>query len=325
MKFRFLLISMCLLITAQAQLTIHHCEDFMAGTTLRFQQCDPSVLAGNSGASVTWDFSALAPMPDTTTEWIVAPAATAYAAQFPTANLVEKYSDGTFVYARTNTDSSFLVGYLDTVNGYTIRYPDPVLYALRPISYGNIITRAFSNIFRSSSFNFNGNGSCTITADAYGTLILPNGSFPNTLRLTITQTQSDTVIPGGTVTFTTTVSHIWFDDSHTSALLKIDSTQTAVGSSKTVQYLLSETTAVPQIISIDLFCFYPNPANDVVNITAPVGSVLSITNTIGQQVISVHTTPNKTALSLSGLPDGLYFMSCRTEHGVQSRSLVINH
>jgi len=324
MKFRLFLIALCAVSSANAQLTIHHCEDFSIGTTLRFQQCDPAALAGPAGAALTWDFTGLTPLADTTTEWMVSPSATTAGSLFPTANLVEKYSNGTFVYVHTNADSSFLVGYLDTVNSINISYSKPNLFALRPISYGTSTLGTYLTDVTFSSFHLHGSGIDTLAADAYGTLKLPNGTYPNTLRLKITQTENDTELTSRTVSVTTMVTYVWFDDSHTSALLKIDSTNSPGGIQKTVQYLIDETTAVPSTSLASTFSCYPNPASDQLWVNAPRPGTLCITNTLGQIVLNKQVLGNQ-SLSLALIPPGIYYLNYRSGTIVRTQTLVIRH
>lgn len=203
-----------------AQPTVTNAEDFTIGTVLTFQKCEPKgINEGKSGANQTWDFSKLVSLPETTTEWMVLPSSTTHGHLFPTANQVEKYSDGSFVYVNKTENENYIVGYVDTTSIYPpTDYPDPMLFAKRPIKYGMVITDEF--VMKGSAAK----GTVTIEADAYGTLILPNGTHDNVLRVKITE-----VHPW----FTFSV-YVWFDGIHTSALLKIDN-------QPNVEYLLSET------------------------------------------------------------------------------------
>jgi len=94
-----------------AQPTITNAENFSIGTVLTFQQCNSTgVNPGNSGASQTWNFSTLTSLGTTSIETMVTPASTTHGNLFPTSNLVEQYSNGTFVYVNATVDSSYLVG-----------------------------------------------------------------------------------------------------------------------------------------------------------------------------------------------------------------------
>ena len=173
---------------------------------------------------------------------MVLPSSTTNGNLFPSANLVEKYSDGSFVYVNKTLNENYLVGYIDTTTSNpAINYPNPMLFAKRPLNYGTIIKDTFT-ISGSSAL-----GIVTIDPDAYGTLILPNGTYTNTLRVKISQVHQ----------WFTSIVYVWFDGIHTSALVKVDN-------QPSVEYLLSETTDVSESKEQTAFNFYPNPAsNDV--------------------------------------------------------------
>src|SRR5580658_7082388 len=92
--------ALCFPLLSSAQLEIKNAEDFQIGTVLKFQHCDTTgVQPGTGGENQTWDFSKLKQKPDTLTEWMVLPSETPYKDKFPKANQVEKYSDGSYVFA----------------------------------------------------------------------------------------------------------------------------------------------------------------------------------------------------------------------------------
>lgn len=227
MKKRFTLLMLAIIPSIiWAQPIITNAEDFTIGTVLKFQKCNPtSVSAGSAGANQTWDFSTLTALPDTTTEWMLSPSSTTNGSLFPTANQVEKYSDGRFVYVNKTATENYLVGFIDTTSIYpATRYPNPMIFATRPLNYGTIVTDTFTMAGSSAI------GIITINPDAYGTLILPNGTHNNVLRIKITEVHP----------WFNFVVYVWFNGINTSALLKIDN-------QPNVEYLLSETTGIGEI------------------------------------------------------------------------------
>lgn len=172
----------------QAQPVISNAEDFSIGTVLKFQQCEPGgVLPGNAGADQIWDFSDLSSLPDTTIETMVSPGSTPSGNDFPEANLTESYSDGRYVYVDKQTNGNYLVGFADPAAGLTIHYPNAMQFAVRPITFETNITDEFTISYSVNSLNFVGAGTVNILADGYGTLILPNATYENVLRLKVEQ------------------------------------------------------------------------------------------------------------------------------------------
>ena len=238
-KYKFIMA--ILPIGLMAQPIIKNAENFSVGTVLKFMNCKAeNVEPGKSGAKQTWDFSKLETLKDTLTEWMVDPAKTPQGDIFPNSNLAEKYSDGRYVYLENKEKQSFLNGFVEERKKIFIKYPDPVLIAQRPFIFGKTITDKYSEEFTVNNLDFVGSGTATLSADAYGTLILPNGKYNNVLRVKIIQSQKDTLTQYNNISTTVSSSYIWFDETHTSALLKIDATDSGTYKSKSVEYLISE-------------------------------------------------------------------------------------
>ena len=222
---------------------INKAEDFTIGKVLIFQEAtDDIVNITAKDNSYTWDFSKIKVLSSkTNTQSIVSPETTPYHDLFPNANLVEKNSDGSYVYVLKNENENHLVGFVSTKgNEITIKYEDPMLFIKRPIQYGDSISDEFSTEYSVRGMDFKGKGIVTIKADGYGKLLLPNKKYDNVLRIVIKQVQYDTLLQYSTVTKTETIIYLWFDNKHTAALLKITETKSDFYRNKTVEFLLSE-------------------------------------------------------------------------------------
>lgn len=84
------------------------------------------------------------------------------------------------------------------------------------------------------------------------------------------------------------------------------------------------TAAVEENETIDL-SIYPNPAKDQLNLFSMRGlNSVKIYNTLGQQVSSEILNGIETyTLDLSGFPKGLYVVSVTTNHGMMSKTIVV--
>jgi len=317
-----LLLSLCALsYESIAQLTVNTCENFSIGTVLKFRNCQTSgVYHGDTGANQTWDFSNLSTI-DTVTEWVLSPSATPHGSMYPTATFVEKHSDGTYVYAHATADSGYLVGFEDSVNQFVIQYSNSMLFAVRPISYGDTATDSFVMNYSSSSLNFPGKGQSSIIADGYGTLILPNASYSNVLRLKIMQVEADTSTPPY---ITTIITYGWWDNIHNSALLKIDSTNSPTYISQDVLYMISEAvpTGVKQV-SIEENLLYPNPVRDMAYFETKDKGAITITNQIGQLAGSFLVEKDVTEIPTNNITAGLYYIAFQTEKYRQVLKLLV--
>ena len=322
-KYYFLAIAILFPALVFSQVTITHAEDFTIGTKLFFRVHTDIKTGIVAGPNQTWDYSKDNLWDDSMTEWMVLPSATTHGKDFPNSNMVEKYSNGSFVYMNKTSSDNNLLAYVDTTQSLFIKYPNPVLFCRRPFSYGDKVTDTFTTNASGSGFAYKGRGICTIEADAYGTLKLPNGTFPNVLHIKISQTENDT-LSGGSNFPSVSVSHVWFDSSHTSALLKIDSNSSG---KVTLSYLVSETTSGiegnSRMVNISLKA---NINNDNLmlfgNLQSGKTYKLSVCNSLGQNVYSTTYIAEEGIIHSFKLPlnlgQGIYIatMQSDTESGI---------
>ena len=286
-----------------AQPVITNAEDFDIGTVLKFQKCDPSgVSSGSAGVNQIWDYSTLTSLADTSTEWMLDPSLTTHGNLFPSANLVVKVSNGQFTYVNKTIDENNIVGYIDTTSSFPATlYPNPMLIAKRPLTYTTVITDTFM-LSGSSAL-----GIVTLDPDAYGTLILPNGTYSNVLRVKISQ-----VHPW----FTYNV-YVWFDGISKSALLKIDN-------QPNVEYLLSETViGITEIKKQKTFNFYPNPTRNQLIFESEGKGELVVTNNEGQAVNRISIKDQQTIISTANLISGVYQLTFTTGKNITTSKLII--
>ena len=287
----------------RSQPVITNAEDFDIGTVLTFQKCNTTgVSAGNSGANQTWDFSMLPSLPDITTEWMLDPSTTTNGNLFPTANLVVKVSNGQFTYVNKTINENNIIGFVDTTSTFpATQYPNPMLIAKRPLEYGIVVADTFT-LSGSTAL-----GIVTLDPDAYGTLILPNGTYNNVLRVKISQ-----VHPW----FTYNV-HVWFNGTAKSALLKIDD-------QPNVEYLLSETTVgVAEIKKQEVFTFHPNPTRNQLLFDSENRGELIIKNNKGQIVSKTLIKDKRTNISTLNFIPGVYHLIFTTENSISTSKLII--
>ncbi|HRP01142.1 MAG TPA: T9SS type A sorting domain-containing protein [Candidatus Kapabacteria bacterium] len=201
------------------------------------------VKQGNAGANVLWDFSTLVKLQgseQTVNFEIVSPNTTPYANTFAGANYAYKQKDAenqtdSYVYYKSSSDRIERLG-VGFAEGAEI-LSDWELVQKFPFTYEDSFSDAFKGtidvVAEGQSFNLKRGGSIAITADAYGTLKLPSGTFSNVLRLKVIQSISDTLpppIPGmsGGMMNTNTESYIWVSNDFKFAILSISQVQSEV-------------------------------------------------------------------------------------------------
>lgn len=295
------------------QITVNNAELFEVGTKLTFQYCDTSGIAeGGEGANQTWDYSNLGSNGTPVSVEMMAPSSLGMGNQFPNADLVEKWTDGKLIFSKNANQSSKLVGFVDSLNSIVINYKQPMMFATRPIAFGDSIIENFTDEFSANGFDFKGGGTVQLKADGYGTLKLPHRIYQNTLRIKMTQLQTDTLLQFGSVSEFNTVTYLWYDGQNPSALLKINFIYSD-SPGKSVSYLMNEPLGVNDIKNSSLVSVYPNPCNGLLKVKSKGKGELLIYNQLGVEVYQKYMNEGTESLDVSTFSKGFYFLKFRDE------------
>jgi hypothetical protein len=179
-RLTYILLFMSIGLFAQNTLTFKN-NGLIAGDSSTFREIR-FVEPGNAGPNQIWDFSKIeftgkSPVSQ------MQPASSAKSSGGADFNLLLK--DNGYDYYMSSTESSLEErGYNNNVNKMTLTYSDPVVKMQYPFSYGDQFSDPFTGVAL-----YNGNsriefsGTNNVTADAYGTLIMPDMVIKNTLRV----------------------------------------------------------------------------------------------------------------------------------------------
>lgn len=145
---------------------------------------------GKSGANMTWDFSGLVPSGNLTSH-MIDPSTTVKGPQVNEANLA-LVEDANIFYFKVSNEGMEQYG---TAAGNSLStYSEPFVKIKYPFSFGEVISGNYAAKIESTPSTCNYGGSYKVEGDAWGTLILPNGVYHNTLRVkqTLTLSAADT-------------------------------------------------------------------------------------------------------------------------------------
>jgi len=301
------------------------------GTSFQYEDCvTAGVLPGNSGANVTWDFSNLSPKSSTVTQVIASPTTVVTGSLFPSSTFLEQLSDGTELYITKSAGTSVVDGIHDPNGPFTMVYSDPMELMKRPVTFGAQFVDAFANTFTVSSYKFSGKGTSTITADGYGTLILPTKTYSNVLRVKRSYVEQDSMLQFGSVSTSTYVTFLWFSNTNVNSLLTIDSLKSSSSTApplKSVSYLIDNspvTTDIGNVAGIDnIFGFFPNPAEGEVNVIATETGELKITDALGNVVGSMIIENKTLTINTCNYPSGVYILTFKTERSLSRNRLIL--
>jgi hypothetical protein len=205
-----------------AQPVISNVETYNIGDYISLGDV-PAVAAGPSGPGQVWNFSGIGLTDIVTMSVLAVPATSIY----QSASMLEKYSDGVNYFMKTTPSQDYIVGMIDSSlsgGNDSVTYPDNVLAIVRPFTYNSSDMAPFTlhTYYPGVTGPVAGSGNIILTGDGYGSLLLPNGTYGNVLRVKVYEQSTYRLGSGGSIT-QTVHTYKWYDDAHTTPLLRIDS------------------------------------------------------------------------------------------------------
>lgn len=297
-----------------------------------------AVSEGAAGANITWNFSSLVPASGTSfTTNFQTPAGTPHEPLFPAANICGVNFDPEAIYSyyqKTATEFNVLGA---ATQDFALEYfnPETVMKAM-PFN-GTYNDEFWASIDAGGGFLLNIYGERESQYDAYGTLILPLGTFNNAMRVKSVVVNRDTTDFGGLINIsnTTTTSYDWYVATHPGPLVTIayyegvnisivpgfPPDEEDIPLTKSINFttdVLVGVQEVPQLDGISLAFRGANPVADVLALnieTATSGETLQLQvyGRNGQLVSTQNITTNGAVLgvdvNVTDCTPGMYFVS----------------
>lgn len=242
---------------------------------------------GSAGPNKTWNFSGLT-MVSVGTSATTDPAGKPGANTFPTANFCSADTSeppSSFVYFRHDAQKMELLGELYVGIG-TVNYnANPKTYLEFPYTYNKVITDTYKAALDDDATSF------TTTYDAYGTLILPFGTYQNVIRQKIVENgQTD---------------YIWFHVSPFFPIIQTALADGAMGILKTPSVL-----ATAHFDQSSAFTVSPNPSSGIFNITLTNvrEAQIDVYDLVGKLIVSQKSSDVSTAIDLQNCNAGIYLV-----------------
>lgn len=250
---------------------------------------------GPAGANQTWDFSNLEfTLGGTDTPQTVAN--TPFAAQFPTANNCYKFSGlfppDRYYYQNVTAGKYEILGLAITATTGDNYTPNPRTFAVFPYTFGTV----YNDTYRSTADPVE--TSVVATYDAYGTIILPIGTYTNVIR--------QKVVKDGTVT-----NYNWFNVQPFYPILQTVLEQNSLGIVKNTSVLANENFA-----ATSKFNLFPNPTQGKLTLLPNRNTNCHIVDIelfdyLGKSVLTRKAYPideNGLTLDLEFLESGMYML-----------------
>ena len=255
-------------VVSQAQPT-YNAADFtpqpgVALTSINCDYQDPGV----SGANVTWNFSTLSNQ-DSNVTYFVNPSSAPDLSMYPGANYVTTNDSSYFDYLQMTSNALLQLGGLGNDGSGEI-YTDPLKQMVFPFTYNTSFNDSFAATILPDSLNSNITGQISATADAWGTLITPAGSFSNVIRVHILEngTISTEILGQPFSTPLSAEAYIFLKGGYPNPILQFSTTSGFGGSNQTSgEYLTGISTGLIEHPNLALrkIKIGPNPVRDNLN------------------------------------------------------------
>jgi Secretion system C-terminal sorting domain len=275
-----------------------HCDTF---------DLDP----GWAGANVVWDFSdwtALAAY--TVIDTCFTTASLPQAINFPNSNLALREGDQARFWSYQPNQVEYMGNHWASMNSFLI-FNNPETYLLCPMNYRDDFNDSYEYLFGTNQVTTGGKYSIY---DGYGTLILPNLTYPNVIRIYTL----DTINFNGWQEITD--KYLWIDMTTYNRVCEITLRKTVgiQGIFKSASYQehtylgVVSTDARQQAPSVNV---YPNPVHDQVNVHVDggSGSQFQLTDLAGQVVLRMVLQSEQ--VELGDLAAGLYLYTVMDDFG----------
>lgn len=297
------------------------------------------------GASQSWNYASLLNL-DQDSLLFQSATGTPYAAQFPGANLAAfDPQTGAYAYFTSSASGFYLNGGAGSQLPIALVYNPAQMFIPVPFTYNStysgysrfqvdtVIGGVNTRIVQHTSVN--------ILGDGWGSLVIPTGSHPNTLRAKTTLLRVDSIyinlglgwtpLPGYTPTQTQTTNFKWMENGNGTLMLEIEADSLGQNATFSNYLVLFGIVGINEITNAQTIQTYPNPASNLVTFgfddTMNSKTSLYIYDALGQQVeINDVTGLNSFTMSTSHLSNGVYSYMVQNEKGIQVKGkMVVAH
>lgn len=272
---------------------------------------------GSSGANQTWDFTSASNNSEQPYNCITS-ASTPYASSFPNSNIATiAVGENSYAYYESTTSEWLQWGAVSST-GISIIYSNPEKLLNFPFAYNNTYTDTWKSSFVNASMQYYRKGTTTVTADAYGILKTPSGTFNNVLRLHMLQVYSDSVYYSGMsyIINYQNDEYLWYANSYKNALAFTTSFTSDLSSTQQSGYLLTSSSNISEndnkSQNINIF---PNPVVDEINIAFKDKTsndiIIRIYNNFGKLILNKKVESSflgTVKLNVTDYKSGIYFI-----------------
>ncbi|HXB42071.1 MAG TPA: T9SS type A sorting domain-containing protein [Bacteroidia bacterium] len=303
-------------------------------------------VSAGSGSAQTWNYTPNFVTTYTSVATFVSPSSGTGNTNFPSANLAVG-SGTTWEYFVGNSSGLTVIGaYAGGTTPLTIKLTPYEMFVPTPFTYGNTLNNLYTSTYTLTSggntYKSSGHHNRTITADAYGTLTTPTGTFANCLRNKTFETTIDTLYMqvGSNWNFLqrttdSTTTYQWFQNNNTTFSIMNISLDKKL-KVKSAGYFTSFNNDIALYSGIDESAtVFPNPSGEVSYVKYEnkiAGHVeVSLLDLNGKLIRTLVNTEQNTGtqqikidIAAMELAKGLYFVRINNPEGTHTIKFDVN-
>lgn len=292
------------------------------------------VSPGSAGANQTWNLALTNSGSSPSTA--VAPSSSPYASSFPAATVAFN-SSGNWVFYK-GTASAWQNNGLVNSSGTVLAYSDLEDMLRFPFTYNNTYVDPWSVTYIQSTYTYYRTGTTTVTADGYGTLTTPDGTFTNVMRVHFVQDYQDSTNISSTPFVITYQNdeYMWYLNGNHNAIAAVYTLTSSASSPFTGGfYMTGVVSGIEDASGLTSMSLAPNPANEQADFTFTLNQEKNVTvklfNSVGQEMETAYTTAgiageNKISIPVADLPAGIYFANVSLDGTpVTSKRFIVSH
>jgi hypothetical protein len=200
-------------------------------------------------------------------------------------------------------------------NEFFIHYTDAVKLMQYPFSYNDTYSDThYSSYTAAEGMETHENGTITVTADAWGSVTTPAGTYSNTLRVKSVRDYTDSVWMSGMFLYAnayTETDYDWYTATSHTPVFSIS--QTGDGSSATYR---TDAVGISDNVTLSQISIFPNPASHSIHVRLPETCIentqINVISLTGRQLLQLEKTGcRQFSADISALAPGVYFLSVK--------------
>jgi hypothetical protein len=273
---------------------------------------------GNAGSNQTYNFAALSGTGSTVS--MVTPNSTGVSSQFAGSTVAASFGSYYSFYTPSNLSLELKGNYS---SGVAYIYTNTKSLIAYPMTYNSSFVDTYTNYYTVSGLTTNSNGTASMIADGYGTLVLPWGTLTDVLRVKEEDSYTSTSNVS-TANVTGTVYYYFKEGIHMPVVTVTTYSTNGFPGPTTVTMLTEMPSSISEPSANVNVEVYPNPTTEYFNVTnLSKGDSMQLFDAEGRLVWTAYAVEGINTCRPTDLASRIYYLVISTKQGMVQKKLVI--